>query len=76
LQLKSEVLLRFTAGELGEQSALSDTLAPINAARDHVGELLLHVRNNLEDKAESEGRTVDSVWGEAAEGADEAPPKS
>lgn len=76
LQLKSEVLLRFTAGELGEQSALSDTLAPINAARDHVGELLLHVRNNLENKAESEGRTVDAVWVEAAEGADATPPKS
>jgi TRAP-type uncharacterized transport system substrate-binding protein len=76
LQLKSEVLLRFTAGELGEQSALSDTLAPINAARDHVGELLLHVRNNLESKAESEGRTVDAVWVEAAEGGDEKPSKS
>ena len=76
LQLKSEALERFTTGELGGQSELSDTLAPINAARDHVGELLLYVRENLADKAESEGRTVGAVWVEAAEGAGETQQES
>jgi TRAP-type uncharacterized transport system substrate-binding protein len=66
LELKSEVLERFTTGELGDQSALSDLLAPVNAARDHVGELLLHVREGLEEKAEAEGRTVRAVWNEAS----------
>jgi TRAP-type uncharacterized transport system substrate-binding protein len=68
LQLKSETLDRFASGELGDQAALSDLLAPVNAARDHVGSLLLHVRENLEERAESEGKTVHALWSEVAEG--------
>jgi hypothetical protein len=67
LRLKSEALARFAEGKLGDQSTLSDLLAPIDAARDHVGSLLLHVRDNLEEQAQSEGRSVDAVWEEAAE---------
>jgi TRAP-type uncharacterized transport system substrate-binding protein len=51
LQLKSDALAAFTSGELGDQATLSSILDPVNAARDHVGELLLHVRQNLERAA-------------------------
>jgi hypothetical protein len=73
LQLKSDALARFSAGELGDQARLSDLLSPLNSARDHVGDLLLHVRDNLETQALNEGRTAESVWEEAIEGADDGP---
>ncbi len=68
LELKSEALARFAAGELGDQATLSDLLLPLDGARDHVGTLLLHVREKIEAEAESEGRSVQAVWEEAAEG--------
>ena len=68
LQLKGEALERFAAGELGGERMLSDLLAPLDAARDHVGSLLLHVRDNLEDRAEAQGRAAGTVWSEAAKG--------
>lgn len=70
LELKSDALQRFTSGELDDQSLLSNLLDPVNAARDHVGELLLHVRAQLEDVAEAQGRTSSSVWKQAAAGDD------
>ena len=65
LQLQSEALERFAAGELGGQAALADLLAPVNAARDHVGDLLLHVRENIEESAQAQGRSPGAVWQEA-----------
>jgi len=62
LRLKTDALDRFAAGELGGQSALSDLLLPLNAARDHVAGLMLHVRDNLEERAESEGKSVEALW--------------
>ena len=70
LQLKSEALERFTQGELGGET-LSELLVPVNAARDHVGELLLHVRENLEEQAETQGRPAEALWVEAAAKSDE-----
>jgi TRAP-type uncharacterized transport system substrate-binding protein len=67
LQVKTEALERFAAGDLGSQTALSDLLAPLDGARDHIGELILHVRDTLETKAESEGRSEQAVWREAAQ---------
>jgi len=55
LELKSEVLERFAAGELG-QAVISDLITPVNAAQDHLGELILFVRENLREQAEVEGR--------------------
>lgn len=72
LELKSEALERFAAGELGGQAALSDLLEPLNAARDHIGELILHVRETLEERAETEGRSAKALWTEAIEKTDEA----
>jgi len=65
LELKSEALDRFAAGDLGDQAALSDLLTLINAARDHIGDLILHIRDNLEERAEAEGRTANALWSEA-----------
>lgn len=72
LQLKSDALARFAAGELGEAANLTDLLSPLNAARDHLGDLLLHVRENLEKRALEQGRTAEAVWEEAIEGAEPA----
>lgn len=65
LQLKSEALERFAAGELGDHAALGNLLTPLNAARAHIGELILHVRDNLEERAETEGRAAQTLWTEA-----------
>jgi TRAP-type uncharacterized transport system substrate-binding protein len=65
LQLKSEALERFAAGELGDHTALGSLLTPLNSARAHIGELILHVRDNLEERAETEGRTAQTLWTEA-----------
>jgi TRAP-type uncharacterized transport system substrate-binding protein len=74
LQLKSEALERFAAGELGSHATITDLLTPINSARDQIAELILHVRENLEQQAEAEGRSADSLWTEAIEGAEEGEP--
>ena len=66
LRIKSVVLEDFSAGSLGSQSALFDLLTPINSARDHIGKLLLHVRDNLEERAEVEGRASEDIWKEEA----------
>ncbi len=73
LRMKSDVLTRFTAGELGDQVTLTDLLSPLNAARDHIGDLLLHVRENLEQQALEQGRTAEAVWQEAIAPSDEDP---
>jgi hypothetical protein len=65
LQLQSDALERFAAGELGGQATLSDLLAPLNAAREHVNDLLLHLRETLEERAETEGRSPRALWLEA-----------
>ena len=51
LQLQSEALERFAAAGLGNPATLSDLLAPVNAARNHVGDLLLHLREDIEEIA-------------------------
>jgi hypothetical protein len=76
LQLKSEALARYASGELGNQATLTDLLVPLNAARDHVGALLLHVRDNLEEQAETQGRSAEAVWDEAADRSEVESPES
>jgi len=72
LELKAEVLDGIIAGALGETEAVSALVMPITAATDHVAELILHVRENVEERAEAQGRSVEAVWTEALEGGDEA----
>jgi hypothetical protein len=74
LQLKSEALERFAAGELGGHGVITDLLTPINSAHEHIGELLLHVRENLEERAGEEGRSARSLWAAALQRKDPAAP--
>jgi hypothetical protein len=71
LRLKSDALDRFAAGEVGGQAALSDLLMPINAARDHIGDLILHVREGIEEEAEAGGKTSQTLWAEAIKKSEE-----
>jgi hypothetical protein len=73
LTLKSDALESFAAGDLGSQAALSDVLAPVNAAREHVGDLILHVRDNLEEVAETRGVASEKLWDEMMVGETGAP---
>ncbi|HZO08783.1 MAG TPA: hypothetical protein VFC77_05355 [Myxococcota bacterium] len=66
LEMKADALARFSSGEL-DHHMLSDLMTPVDAARDNVGSLLLHLRENLERRAEEESRSVDAVWNEAAD---------
>jgi len=66
LQLKNEALEAFAAGRLGDVTALSDLIAPFDSTREHIGDLLLHVRETLEERAEAEGRSDQAVWRDAA----------
>jgi TRAP-type uncharacterized transport system substrate-binding protein len=68
LQVKTEALERFASGELGSQTALFQLLEPLNTTRDQIGDLLLHVRQTLEDRAAEEGRSEQAVWRDAAKG--------
>jgi hypothetical protein len=54
---------------------LSDLLNPVNAARDHIGDLILHVRDNLEEQADEQGRSAQAVWAEAMRPDDHSPDK-
>lgn len=65
LQLKSSALEDFAAGAFDGQAILFDLLGPINAAREHIGQLLLHARQNIETQAESEGKMAEELWEEA-----------
>ena len=62
-----EALERFASGGINDQTAFGDVLTPLNAARDHIGNLILHVRAQLEEQAQTEGRTPQAVWAEATE---------
>jgi hypothetical protein len=65
LQLKTEALARFAAGELGNDVTLSQLLVPLNSARDQIANLLLHLRDDIAQQAEAEGRSAQAVWVEA-----------
>lgn len=71
LEVKTEALERFAAGELGSQTALYELLAPLNTTRDQIGNLLLHVRENLAERAAEEGRSEQAIWRDAAKGTPE-----
>lgn len=76
LKLKSDALEAFAAGKLGDVNALSDLITPFDATREHIGDLLLHVRETLEDRAEAEGRSDQAVWREAARPPSDPPGES
>ena len=62
--LKSEVLKHFAAGELTDPSTLVTLLTPVNATRDHVADLILHIREGIEKQAAVKGTSAEAVWSE------------
>jgi TRAP-type uncharacterized transport system substrate-binding protein len=73
LTLKSDVLERYSAGDLGDRAALADLLVPLNATRDHIGDLILHVRTTIEEQAQAEGRSATALWTDAIDQSEEPP---
>ena len=48
----------------------------MNAARNHVGDSLLHLREDIEEMAQPERRSAGAVWAEAVAKARKAEPGS
>jgi TRAP-type uncharacterized transport system substrate-binding protein len=76
LELKRDALEGFASGELGGHATIAELLAPINSLRDQVAGLLLHVRENIEEQAEAEGRSARALWSEAISKPPDASPGS
>ncbi len=66
LALKAGALDDYTAGAFAEQEVLFDLLGSVNAAQEHIGQLLMHVRSSIESQAESQGKAADELWGQAS----------
>jgi TRAP-type uncharacterized transport system substrate-binding protein len=64
-RLKNDALLRFAEGKLEGEALISGFIAHVNDARNHLTRLILHERDNLENRAESEARSAEALWAEA-----------
>jgi TRAP-type uncharacterized transport system substrate-binding protein len=64
-RLKNDALLRFAEGKLEGEAAISGFIAHVNDARNHLTRLILHERDNLENRAQSEDRSAEALWAEA-----------
>ena len=64
-RLKNDALLRFAEGKLGGEAMISGFIAHVNDARNHLTRLILHERDNLENRAQSEDRSAEALWVEA-----------
>jgi hypothetical protein len=67
-RLKNEAISRFAEGRLEGESLMSGFLTHINDARGHIARLILHERDNLEDRAELENRSPEELWAETVGG--------
>jgi TRAP-type uncharacterized transport system substrate-binding protein len=68
VRLKNEALARFAEGKLEGGQLISGFVSHVNDARNYLNRLILHERDNLEDRAITERRTAESVWSEALAG--------
>jgi hypothetical protein len=64
-RLKNEALARFAEGRLEGGELFSGFVSHVNDARNYLNRLVLHERDNLEDRAIKERRSPESVWNEA-----------
>jgi TRAP-type uncharacterized transport system substrate-binding protein len=64
-RLKNEALSRFAEGKLEGEELISGFVAHVNDARNYLTRLILHERDNLEDRAQSENRPAEELWEEA-----------
>ena len=65
LVLKNEALRRFAEGKLQGGDVLSGFISHVNDARNYLNRLILHERDNLEDRAIIEKRPAEAIWTEA-----------
>ena len=72
LGLKNQALGRFAEGKLQGGEFLSGFVSHVNEARNYLNRLILHQRENLEDRAIHENRPTEAVWTEALGGWDSA----
>jgi TRAP transporter TAXI family solute receptor len=63
--LKKEALDRFAEGELEGKELMSDFVAMVNDARNYITRLMLHERDHLQERAQTQGRAVQEVWAES-----------
>jgi hypothetical protein len=61
-RLKAEALQRFADGELEGEELISGFVTHVNDARDYLTRLILHERDNLEEKAAREDRPPELIW--------------
>jgi TRAP-type uncharacterized transport system substrate-binding protein len=64
-RLKNEALSRFAEGNLEGEALISGFVAHVNDARNYLTRLILHERDNLENRAQSENRPAEELWEEA-----------
>jgi TRAP-type uncharacterized transport system substrate-binding protein len=64
-RLKNEALARFAEGKLDGGQLLSGFVSHVNDARNYLNRLILHERENLEERSVKERRTAESIWNEA-----------
>ena len=64
-RLKNEALARFAEGKLEGGQLLSGFVSHVNDSRNYLNRLILHERDNLEDRVKNERRSAQSVWTEA-----------
>jgi hypothetical protein len=63
-RLKAEALERFADGVLEGEELMSGFLAHVSDTRDYLSRLILHERDNLEERAQLEGRAAPALWRE------------
>jgi TRAP-type uncharacterized transport system substrate-binding protein len=64
-RLKNEALQRFTSGEIEGEELISGFVSHVNDARNYLTRLILHERENIEERAAAEQRSAGSLWAEA-----------
>jgi hypothetical protein len=72
--VKNQALSRFAEGKLGGRDLLSGFLSHVNDSRNYLNRLILHQRDNLEERATSERRPAAMIWQEVLGEATSAEP--
>jgi TRAP-type uncharacterized transport system substrate-binding protein len=63
-RLKNEALTRFAEGKLEGEELISGFVTHVNDARNYLTRLILHERDNLENRAQTENRPAELLWKE------------
>ena len=61
-RIKNEALSRFAEGRLEGEALISGFVTHVNDARNYLTRLILHERDNLENRAQSENRPAEELW--------------